>query len=467
MIQIGHSYTWWEAAGWALAVAGAVVTAAAACSLAWRLGRRSLLTRRDVRRERYRAIVETLRAATDHASAPHVEPRVVCDDVFLACLADACDGARPDGRSRLAAYGERFGYIARFRDLSRSRWARQRLRAARWLGRLAHPDAVPDLIRMTDDRSARVRSASVTALGAIREARAQVALIMLLDARALSAGPRRVPISCLTNALTAHGADVVSSLLPCLQSPSPVVRTAVAEVLARTPQPHPRVQAALLAALEDPEGEVRARAAKAIGRSGDGGAVASLVKALTDPVWFVRLQAARAIGTLAHGRAMRPLVTALTDESWQVRAAAAAALRRLGDPAVPALTECLFQSRDRYAKEQVVEELQRTPYLREQVEALDSPHPGAAFAAQRFLREMARHGATTVLVGALRRHPRASVRRKLAVALGAVDVPRVLAALHDLAEHDRDAGVRDAARRALTGRPSWTAWRNTGQERAA
>jgi hypothetical protein len=59
------------------------------------------------------------------------------------------------------------------------------------------------------------------------------------------------------------------------------------------------------------------------------------------------------------------------------------------------------------------------------------------------------------------------VRRKLAVALGAVDVPRVLAALHDLAEHDRDAGVRDAARRALTGRPSWTAWRNTGQERAA
>ena len=44
--------------------------------------------------------------------------------------------------------------------------------------------------------------------------------------------------------------------------------------------------------------------------------------------------------------------------------------------AVPALTECLFESRDRYAKEQVVEELQRTPLLLEQIEALDGTHAG-------------------------------------------------------------------------------------------
>jgi HEAT repeat protein len=127
---------------------------------------------------------------------------------------------------------------------------------------------------------------------------------------------------------------------------------------------------------------------------------------LSDPVWFVRLQAARALGTLAHHRAVRPLVSALTDESWQVRAASADALRRLGEPAVPALTECLFTSRDRYVKEQVVEDLQRTPFLHEQVEALDSQAPGAVFAAQRFLREVARHGATTVLLDALRAHRR-------------------------------------------------------------
>jgi HEAT repeat protein len=164
---------------------------------------------------------------------------------------------------------------------------------------------------------------------------------------------------------------------------------------------------------------------------------------------------------------VRALVTALTDEAWQVRAAAAEALRRVGGPAVSALTECLFESRDRYAKEQVVEELQRTPLLLEQVEALDGTHDGAAFAAQRFLREMARHGATSVLLDALRRHPRAGVRRRLVAVLGVVDAPRVIAALHDVAEHDRDAGVREASRRALTGRPDWSMGTRADRERAA
>jgi HEAT repeat protein len=332
---------------------------------------------------------------------------------------------------------------------------------------LGHVHGVVDLIRLTQDRSLRVRSAAVTALGAVRDARALAALVALLDGPALGSGPRRVPISALTDALAVYGTDAVLSVLPRLQSPSPAVRTTAADVLARTPHPDPGVRTALVAALDDPESEVRARAAKAIGRSGDAGAAASLVKALSDPVWFVRLQAARAIGVLAHNRAVRPLVAALTDESWQVRATAAAALRQLGETAVPALSECLFESRDRYAKQQVVEELQRTPLLREQVEALDCAHAGAAFAAQRFLREMARHGATTVLVDALQRHPRAGVRRRLAAALGTVDVPRVLSALHDLAEHDRDAGVREAARRALTGRPLGAAGGTAERERAA
>jgi HEAT repeat protein len=255
-------------------------------------------------------------------------------------------------------------------------------------------------------------------------------------------------------------------VLSRLQSPSAAVRTVAADVLASAPNPDPRVRAALLAALEDPEGEVRARAAKTIGAIGDPGEVAPLVKALSDSVWFVRLQAAKAIGALAHERAVRALVTALTDEAWQVRAAAAEALRRVGEAAVPALTECLFESRDRYAKEQVVEELQRTPLLLEQVEALDGTHAGAAFAAQRFLREMARHGATSVLLDALRRHPRAGVRRRLVAVLSVVDAPRVIAVLHDLAEHDRDAGVREASHRALTGRPDRSVGRRTG-ERAA
>jgi hypothetical protein len=71
------------------------------------------------------------------------------------------------------------------------------------------------------------------------------------------------------------------------------------------------------------------------------------------------------------------------------------------------------------------------------------------------------------LLDALRAHPRVTVRRRLALALGTVDVPRVIAVLHDLAEHDRDSGVREAARRALTGRSDLAAGGSAIREQAA
>ncbi|MFZ5875037.1 MAG: HEAT repeat domain-containing protein [Nitrospirota bacterium] len=466
MIEIVSSHTWWTAARWALGFSGAVVAAAAACSWLWRAVRRVVLARRDRRSAEARVIVDAL-SSRDPAAAPDASVPVPMDEVFLTCLADALDRSSDDLRVRLAAHAERFGYVERFRALSRSPRSRRRLLAARWLGRLQHRDGVPDLIRLAEDRSLRVRAAAVAALGAARDGRAQSALAALLDGHA-SVQPRRaVPVHVLTQALVAHGADGISLALSRLQSPSAAVRAAAADVLASASDPPPRARVSLLAALDDVEGEVRARAAKAIGRIGDAGAAVPLIKALTDPVWFVRLQAAKAIGALAYERAVRALVTALTDEAWQVRAAAAEALRRVGGPAVSALTECLFESRDRYAKEQVVEELQRTSLLLEQVEALDGTHAGAAFAAQRFLREMARHGATSMLVDALRRHPRAAVRRRLVAVLGVVDAPRVIAALHDVAEHDRDAGVREASHRALTGRPDRAMGRRADRERAA
>jgi HEAT repeat protein len=466
MIDIGSSDTWWTAARWALGLSGAVVAMAAACSWLWRAVRRAVLTRRDLRHAGARAVMDAL-ASWEPNAAPDVAPRVRLDDVFLTCLADRFDRSPDDLRVRLAEHAERFGYVARFRALSRSPWARQRLRAARWLGRLQHRDGVPDLIRLAEDRSSRVRVAAVAALGTARDARAPSALAALLDQHASAPARRIVPVQVLTRALVAHGADGIVLAVSRLQSPSAAVRTAAADVLTSAADPHPSLRAALLSALNDGECEVRARAARAIGNIGDAGAVVSLIKTLADPVWFVRLQTAKAIGALAHERAVRALVTALTDEAWQVRAAAAEALRRVGGPAVSALTECLFESRDRYAKEQVVEELQRTPLLLEQVEALDGTHDGAAFAAQRFLREMARHGATSVLLDALRRHPRAGVRRRLVAVLGVVDAPRVIAALHDVAEHDRDAGVREASRRALTGRPDWSMGTRADRERAA
>ncbi len=469
MVQLDDPSTWWSAAVWAPAASAVLAAAGAGFALTRRFVRHAALRRRDARRAGYRAIVDHLsdaRLGVDTALA-ELPPAALTDPVFLACLAEAFDNASPELRARLIAHCGRFGYGERFRALTRSPWAWRRMDAARWLGRLEYRASQTDVIRLTGDRSARVRSAAIAALGALRNPDALAAVVTRLDDLAWPAVRRGVPAHVVTHALVGHGAQAVPELLPRMHSRSGVVRRIVVNVLACAPESDPRVRGVLLSALEDRDAEVRAAAAKAIGHVSDTGAVALLAKSLSDPVWFVRLQAARALGTLAHQRAVRPLLAALTDESWQVRAAAADALRRLGEPAVPALTDCLFTSRDRYVKEQVVEELQRTPFLHEQVEALDSQAPGAVFAAQRFLREVARHGATTILLDALRGHRRVTVRRRLALALGTVEVPRVIAVLHDLAEHDRDAGVREAARRGLTGRSDLAAGGATAREQAA
>jgi HEAT repeat protein len=332
---------------------------------------------------------------------------------------------------------------------------------------------VSDLIRLLDDSSYHVRCVAVGALASWRHPRILLALLKTLDhmheRTPWGALPRRyrVPIGVVTDALIAQGASAVAPLLPRLQSGPRPVREAVAEVLSWSPDPHPRVRAALLGALRDADPEVRARAAKALGKVVYVGAVVPLAEALSDGTWFVRLQAARALGAIAHPRAIAPLVSALTDEYWQVRAAAADALRRLGDLAVPALTHCLFTSRDRYAKEQIVEELQRTSLIQEQIDALDEAHPGAGFAAQRLLREIVRHGATRILLEALRRHPTPAVRLRLIDILEGQGSHQVVAALHDVMNGDADAGVREAACCALTTGGQNPAGRNTAQERAA
>ncbi|MBI3608153.1 MAG: HEAT repeat domain-containing protein [Nitrospirae bacterium] len=453
MMGGGVAVAWYQAVWWSVLAAVVVAAGAAGLAMAWRRLSRRVQEARDRRRERYRAALD--RVQTDGAVDAQVVSewsRALGDGVFRDCLADAIDRADAEARSRLIAFCERSGYVVRLCRAAWSVWWWRRAVAARWLGRLGSREGISDLIRLSDDRSLHVRCVAISALGALRDPRIEPMLLKALDTTGggrETSSHRRVPIEVVTAALIAQGASMILPLLSRLQEGPTAVREAVANVLSCVPEAHPRVRAALLGALRDADAEVRARAAQALGQIGYVGAVVPLADALSDTAWFVRLRAARALGLLGHAGAIRPLVAALTDESWQVRAAAGEALRRLGDPAVPALADCLLTSRDRYAKEQIVEELQRTTLIGEQVNLLDI-QTGAGFAARRLLREVARHGATRILLDALRRHPKAAVRRRLVDVLGREPSPRVIAALHDVVTADQDAGVREAASRALT-----------------
>lgn len=88
----------------------------------------------------------------------------------------------------------------------------------------------------------------------------------------------------------------------------------------------------LVAALKDSETEVRAQAATALGWIADPRAAAPLARCLKDTEARCRLAAVEALGMLRTPAALKPLARALADPSRQVRLGAAGALGEMGDP---------------------------------------------------------------------------------------------------------------------------------------
>ena len=77
--------------------------------------------------------------------------------------------------------------------------------------------------------------------------------------------------------------------------------------------------------------QVRQEAAKALGESGDAGAVEPLIKALQDQEAEVRGAAAEALGRISDARAVEPLIATLKDKNSGVLVAVAVALGKIGD----------------------------------------------------------------------------------------------------------------------------------------
>ncbi|MDD1644849.1 MAG: HEAT repeat domain-containing protein [Methanomicrobiales archaeon] len=91
----------------------------------------------------------------------------------------------------------------------------------------------------------------------------------------------------------------------------------------------PDALARYLAGLADPDPMRRYRAAEALGRLRDPGAVEGLVRALDDTDWRVRYKAAWALGTIGDMRAYRPLEHHMQDPVDGVQEMIREALDRL------------------------------------------------------------------------------------------------------------------------------------------
>jgi HEAT repeat protein len=219
--------------------------------------------------------------------------------------------------------------------------------AAEALGKIGDAGAVEPLVEALKDGDKNVRAAAVKALGEIGDPRAieplvavwrasvgalpeaaTVALGKIGDPRAVEPLVAALPHPAAKAALGTIGAPAVPGLVAALRDGNPRVRRAAAEVLADVGTPDNtdlRVRHAI--AMEDWDKVV------AMGEP----AIALLELALADKDLGdeVRAAAARSLGKIGDPHAAGPLVAALRDDRQPVRAASAAALTKLGVPSDP------------------------------------------------------------------------------------------------------------------------------------
>ncbi|MGH9782966.1 MAG: HEAT repeat domain-containing protein [Terriglobia bacterium] len=210
--------------------------------------------------------------------------------------------------------------------------------------------------------------------------------------------------------------------------------------------------------------DVRARAAVVIAQFHDDAAAAILRKLLEDEAWFVRMHATRAAADKMYLPLAPDVVQRLTDSNWLVRESAAKTLTQMGNMGVDFVLEAFINSQDRYANEQICEELQRGGLLIAMLDSLPaggtraaltdsallggitlSPEEERRAIAIQVVRKMVSVGKITMLLMLLRGPIRADVKLLVLRALGNCYTPDCLETFQICAETDPDPQVREVA----------------------
>ena len=195
--------------------------------------------------------------------------------------------------------------------------------AAKALGLIANPQAVPALIAALEDSESKVCQEAAEALGRIRDPKAVPSLAGLLNSHDDDLREKAI------GALVQIGPPSINQLIGVLQLSPFYSRQAATKALgligdARAVDP-------LLAALKDPDYSVRRDAVTALANLG-AKAEAQLISVLGDPNLEVREAAAITLGKIKDPRAIEPLKTVAQDEEPRVREAAWKALAQIGWP---------------------------------------------------------------------------------------------------------------------------------------
>lgn len=359
-------------------------------------------------------------------------------------LLDQMGFVEPRLYTRLYVIFEKLGYVDYYLGSLKSPTVWKRAQAAERLGIIRCRRAVPALIEALGDEARDVRNMAVYALGLIGDERGLHAIMSCL--MKCLGQIEEVSVRIVKSALISYGRPAVKVLRRGLKSGNWRVRAVTVEILGNIDDP--AVVDELSLALFDREPDVRAKAARGLGKKRGRSAITDLMILTEDPFWVVRLQCARALGLIYAPQAIEKLKQRLLDTNWQVRRAAAESLGLMKEHSLGALRDILLYHEDAYAREQVVEELQRSGLVWRVVESLDDGRDEVRKLAEDMLYAIARNGAFSPLINALKKCSPAAKRIIVGI-LGRFRAERAVEAIKSVANTDADPEVRKAARAAL------------------
>jgi HEAT repeat protein len=257
-----------------------------------------------------------------------------------------------EAREALGVVWRALGFLDEDLRRSAGRWWNRRVRAMRTLTLVASPAEAPALLARARDRHLiRIMAAqTLVRVGTPAQLRDCLGELTL---------PSRLLEQPLVEALSGASPAQVEALLDLLgRAADPNVRRIVLTSAART------VPAACLRhiapALTSPEKEVRIGACLAAGMLASDDLESPLLAALAgDGAFEVRAHAAKALGRLRAPAALPALCRALEDRAFWVRQNAAASLREFGEEGRRRLEEIAATGKDRFAADTARQELRR------------------------------------------------------------------------------------------------------------
>ena len=286
---------------------------------------------RTAREKRYEARVELLRPVVLQTLSDD-EPDTSALDAFTGADATLMEEiawsmlpkVRGTSREALVAWLQSRGSVDTARKQTTSMGSVRRARAAQRLGAAGLTETAPEVTRLLTDRNQEVRVVAARALGKLGNPDAVPALLDSLE------GTRRIPTSLVSMALIHIGPPAIEELMNGLNRRSSWSRMVCADLLGV----HGAYQAtAPLCDLvvNDMSINVRVRAAGALGRIGAPQGIPALLGVITGHNHsLLRTAATKALGRIGADAVYEPLFELTTDQDAEVAISAAEALASLG-----------------------------------------------------------------------------------------------------------------------------------------